>query len=80
MSGLGTHLKSLRTQAGLTPEQVAQRMECSRNFVYAIENKADMRISTALRYCQAIGAHITVGFPTKETQHELKRSLDEVIA
>ncbi|MFF4600579.1 helix-turn-helix domain-containing protein [Amycolatopsis sp. NPDC001319] len=64
---LGRHLRGLREQLGLTQVAVAKLMQCSSGHVNMIEQgQRDMRISTVIRYCDAIGARVHIGFPTKE--------------
>lgn len=60
--GVGTRLRELREQAGLSQTEVARRMGCKPSWISHLERgKFDPRLSTLLRYGNAIGAHIHIG-------------------
>lgn len=67
MSAIGRHLRSLRETAGLSQRDVARRMGRPDGTVSMIETgDRDPRVSTLLRYCEAIGARVHIGFPADE--------------
>ncbi|MBB1153979.1 helix-turn-helix domain-containing protein [Amycolatopsis dendrobii] len=64
---LGNHLRGLREQTGLTQRDVARRMGCADSTVSMIETDTrEPRLKMLRRYCDAIGARVYIGFPTKE--------------
>ena len=53
---IGVLLRKAREQAGLTQEEVAQRLDTRKSAISRIENRAgDIRLSTLERYAKAIG-------------------------
>jgi transcriptional regulator with XRE-family HTH domain len=61
-SGFGARLQSLRKQTGLTQTEVARRMDSDPAAISKLEaGLNDLKISTILRYCDAIGARIHIG-------------------
>ncbi|MDQ3785781.1 MAG: helix-turn-helix domain-containing protein [Actinomycetota bacterium] len=61
-SGVGTWLRALRAQAGLTQDQVAERMHVHVTAIRHLERGAtDPGITRVIRYCEAIGARIHIG-------------------
>lgn len=53
---IGVLLKQARLEAGLTQEQVAQKLQTKKSAISRIENHAeDIRLSTLINYAQAIG-------------------------
>ncbi|HET6286311.1 MAG TPA: helix-turn-helix transcriptional regulator [Amycolatopsis sp.] len=61
-SGVGAWLKKLREDAGLPRTEVAARMGVERSQLAALEcGYHDIRISTVLRYANAIGARVHIG-------------------
>lgn len=67
MTWIGSHLRSLRIERGLEQREVAERMHCTPSTVSHLETKgADVRMSTVVRYCDAIGARIHIGLPAEE--------------
>ena len=53
---IGALLRQAREQAGLTQEDVAERLETKKSAISRIENSAgSIRLSTLERYAQAIG-------------------------
>ena len=53
---IGVLLRQAREQAGLTQEEVAERLETKKSAISRIENSAgSIRLSTLERYAQAIG-------------------------
>lgn len=65
--GIGARLGELRRQVGLSQADVAARMQVSPAAVWKLENgRMDPRLSTVLRYCEAIGAHIHIRLDTKD--------------
>jgi transcriptional regulator with XRE-family HTH domain len=53
---IGVLLRQARERAGLTQEEVAQRLDTKKSAISRIENRAgDIRLSTLERYATAIG-------------------------
>lgn len=53
---IGVMLRQARERAGLTQEEVAERLETRKSAISRIENRAgDIRLSTLERYAAAIG-------------------------
>jgi ribosome-binding protein aMBF1 (putative translation factor) len=53
---IGVLLRQARERAGLTQEEVAQRLDTKESAISRIENRAgDIRLSTLERYATAIG-------------------------
>jgi len=53
---IGVLLKQARLNAGLTQEQVANKLKTRKSAISRIENHAeDIRLSTLINYAQAIG-------------------------
>jgi HTH-type transcriptional regulator / antitoxin HipB len=53
---IGVLLREAREQAGLTQEEVAERLDTKKSAISRIENRAgDIRLSTLERYARAIG-------------------------
>ncbi len=60
-AGLGTWLRKLRTEAGLSQVEVARRMGCAPSWISHLESgHHDPKLSTILRYGDAIGAQIRI--------------------
>ncbi|NKQ36150.1 MAG: helix-turn-helix transcriptional regulator [Chloroflexi bacterium] len=58
---IGTMLRQARKEAGMTQEEVAQRLSTTRSAISPIENHAeDIRLSTLNRYAQAVGANLQI--------------------
>lgn len=58
---IGILLKQARLEAGLTQEQVANKLRTKKSAISRIENHAeDIRLSTLVNYAQAIGKHLQV--------------------
>jgi len=58
---IGIFLKQARLEAGLTQEQVANKLCTKKSAISRIENHAeDIRLSTLVNYAQAIGKHLQV--------------------
>lgn len=56
---LGVILRQAREQAGLTQEEVAQRMRTKKSAISRIENHAeDIKLSTLERFAQAVGINL----------------------
>ena len=56
---IGFLLKKARIEAGLTQEQVADKLRTKKSAISRIENHAeDIRLSTLVNYAQAIGKNI----------------------
>jgi transcriptional regulator with XRE-family HTH domain len=61
LKALGRHLGTLRAQAGHQPCDVASHMGVMPQYVKQIETSGrDLKYSTILRYCAAIGATIRI--------------------
>jgi DNA-binding XRE family transcriptional regulator len=53
---IGTLLKQARLDAGLTQEEVADKLQTGKSAISRIENHAeDIRLSTLVNYAQALG-------------------------
>ena len=58
---VGALLRQAREKAGLTQEQVAERLETKKSAISRIENSAgSIRFSTLERYARAIGWHLNL--------------------
>ena len=58
---IGVILRQAREQAGLTQEQVAQRLKTKKSAISRIENHAeDIRLSTLDRYAKAVGKTLNI--------------------
>ena len=58
-SKIGILLKQARLEAGLTQEQVANKLRTRKSAISRIENHAeDIRLSTLVNYAQAIGKRL----------------------
>ena len=56
---IGILLKQARLEAGLTQEQVANKLRTRKSAISRIENHAeDIRLSTLVNYAQAIGKQL----------------------
>jgi len=56
---IGFLLKQARIEAGLTQEQVADKLRTKKSAISRIENHAeDIRLSTLVNYAQAIGTSL----------------------
>jgi HTH-type transcriptional regulator/antitoxin HipB len=56
---IGVLLKQVRLDAGLTQEQVANKLRTRKSAISRIENHAeDIRLSTLVNYAQAVGKHL----------------------
>ena len=59
---IGVILRQAREEAGLTQEDVAQRLHTKKSAISRIENHADdIRLSTLRRYAAAVGANVQIG-------------------
>ena len=58
---IGVILRQAREEAGLTQEELAQRMRTKKSAISRIENHADdVRLSTLRRYADAVGANLQI--------------------
>lgn len=58
---IGVLLREARERAGLTQEEVAQRLDTKKSAISRIENHAgDIRLSTLERYASAIGWNLSL--------------------
>ncbi len=56
---IGVILKQARLEAGLTQEQVAQKLHTQKSAISRVENHAeDIRLSTLVNYAQAVGRNL----------------------
>ena len=56
---IGVILKQARLEAGLTQEQVAQKLHTQKSAISRMENHAeDIRLSTLVNYAQAVGRNL----------------------
>ncbi len=62
---IGVMLRQAREKAGLTQEQVANRLGTKKSAISRIENHAeDVRLSTLRAYAKAVGAELQIQFLT----------------
>ncbi len=60
---IGVILRQAREAAGLTQEEVAQKLPTKKSAISRIENHAgDVRLSTIQRYAEAVGARLQIRF------------------
>lgn len=58
---IGVLLRQAREDAGLTQEEIAQKLNTKKSAISRIENHADdIRLSTLRKYASAIGKKLTV--------------------
>jgi ribosome-binding protein aMBF1 (putative translation factor) len=58
---IGVILRQAREAAGLTQEEVAQKLQTKKSAISRIENHADdVRLSTIQRYAEAVGAKLQI--------------------
>lgn len=58
---IGVILRQAREAAGMTQEEVAQRLSTTKSAISRIENHAeDIRLSTLNRYAKAVGAKLQI--------------------
>jgi len=56
-------LYEARKAAGLTQQEVAERMNVNRSYVSRLEtNPENLKLGTLARYAQAVGMHLDVAF------------------
>ena len=56
---IGVILKQARQEAGLTQEQVAEKLQTKKSAISRIENHAeDIRLSTLENFAEAVGKHL----------------------
>lgn len=66
---LGAMLQLAREDAGMTQQQVAERMGTKKSAISRLENNAgDVRLSTLQRYAEAVGRRIVVEVAEPEEQ------------
>ena len=57
---IGVILKQARLEAGLTQEQVAQKLHTQKSAISRVENHAeDIRLSTLINYAHAVGRNLS---------------------
>jgi ribosome-binding protein aMBF1 (putative translation factor) len=58
---IGILLRQARESAGLTQEEIANRLNTKKSAISRIENHAeDVRLSTIRRYAEALGANLQI--------------------
>lgn len=58
---VGLLLKQARLEAGLTQEEVAEKLHTRKSAISRIENHSDdIKLSTLKRFAQAVGKHINL--------------------
>jgi HTH-type transcriptional regulator / antitoxin HipB len=58
---IGLLLRRAREEAGLTQEQVAERLQTKKSAISRIENRAgDIRLSTLEKYAKALGRQLSL--------------------
>jgi transcriptional regulator with XRE-family HTH domain len=68
---LGVMLQLAREDAGMTQQQVAERLGTKKSAISRIENSAgDLRLSTLQRYAEAVGRRLIIelGDPVEEVK------------
>ncbi len=80
ISVIGQMIKELRSQRGLTLEEVAERSNCTPGFLSQLErNKAAPSVTTLYSIAEALGAKVTDFFPdlinpTRVIRHDQRES------
>ena len=65
---IGVILRQAREAAGLTQDEVAQRLQTKKSAISRIENHADdVRLSTIRRYAEAVGANLQIRLAQQRT-------------
>ena len=65
---IGVILRQAREAAGLTQDEVAQRLQTKKSAISRIENHADdVRLSTIRRYAEAVGANLQIRLAQQKT-------------
>lgn len=63
---IGWQLRALRLEQGISMRQIADQLGVTFQAVSSWElGRTEMRMSTLLRYCDAIGARIDIGLEEK---------------
>lgn len=58
---IGEQLKDERIRAGLTQEQLANRIGTKKSFISRVENgRADIQLSTLVKLFRGLGRHVSV--------------------
>jgi HTH-type transcriptional regulator / antitoxin HipB len=66
---LGVQLQVAREAAGMTQQQVAERMGTKKSAISRLENNAgDVRLSTLQRYAEAVGRRIVIEVAEREDE------------
>lgn len=66
---VGVMLQVAREQAGMTQQQVAERMGTKKSAISRLENNAgDMRLSTLQRYAEAVGRRLVIDVAEPEEE------------
>ncbi len=64
---IGVLLRQARERAGLTQEEVAERLDTKKSAISRFESRAgDIRLSTLERYAAAIGCNLSLRLQPKE--------------
>ena len=62
---LAAKLHEARTKAGLTQDQVAERMQVNRAYVSRLENYPEnIKLATLNKYAKAVGMHVEIALHT----------------
>lgn len=71
---VGVLLRQAREEAGLTQDQVAERLATKKSAISRIENSAgSIRFSTIARYARAIGWQLTLDLHPPRTKSPVRR-------
>jgi transcriptional regulator with XRE-family HTH domain len=64
---IGLMLRRAREEAGLTQEQIAERLQTKKSAISRIETRTgDIRLSTIEKYAKALGCHLSLDLaPTR---------------
>ncbi len=70
---VGVDLQVAREQAGMTQQQVAERMGTKKSAISRLENNAgDVRLSTLQRYAEAVGCRLVMEVAPLGAESEVK--------
>jgi HTH-type transcriptional regulator / antitoxin HipB len=68
---LGVMLQVAREDAGMTQEQVAQKLGTKKSAISRLENNAgDLRLSTLQKYAEAVGRKLVLELAPPEAEHK----------
>ena len=72
---IGVILRQAREAAGLTQDEVAQKLQTKKSAISRIENHADdVRLSTIRRYAEAVGANLQIRLANSQSHRRAKNA------